>query len=78
MATAKHLHAHYATHAVAAAQDLQTAHAQHVNLTATTPHTTSPQTQQHAPTHVQTTDFTPTLQHINVNHVTPIVRHAHW
>ena len=78
MATVKHLHAHYATHAVAAAQDQQTPHAQHVNLTAPTPHTTSPRTQQHAPTHVQTTDTTPTQQHINANHATPIVRHAHW
>jgi len=78
MATVKHLHAHYATHAVAAAQDQQTPHAQHVKPTATTSHTTSPQTQTHAPTYAQTTDTTPTLQHINANLVTPIVRHAHW
>lgn len=77
MATTKHLHAHYATHAVAAAQAQQTAHAQHVKLTVTTPPITSPRTQPHAPTHVQTTDTTPTLQPSNANLVTPIVRHAH-
>lgn len=76
MATAKLLHAHYVTHAVAAAQGQQTVHAQHVKLTATTPHITSPPTQQHVPTYVQTIDITPTLQHSDANHVTSIVRHA--
>ena len=77
MVIAKHLHAHCATHAVAVAQDQQTAHAQHVKLTATTFHITLFLTQQFVLIHVQTTDTTPIQQHSNANHATQIVRHAH-
>ena len=77
MVIVKHLHAHYATHAVAVAQDQQTALAQHVKPTVTTFHITSFQTQQHVQIHVQTTDTTPIQQHSNANHVTPTVKRAH-
>lgn len=77
MVIVKHLHAHYATRAVAAAQDQQTALALHVKPTVTTFHITSFQIQQHVQILVLTTDIMLIQQHSNANHVTPTVKCAH-